>query len=284
MTSWGASPLRYPGGKAKLAPFLANTIRGSQIDVVCEPFAGGAGASLRLLIDEYVDAIVLNDIEPGIAAFWRAVFASPNELAEQIEHAETSIDEWHRQHEIAIAKAAGDDLSLGFATFYLNRTNRSGILRGRPIGGLDQNGAWKIDARFNRNDLAGRVRRLGLYANRVTVLQEDGLEVVRRHLGVGTLVYADPPYLLRGSRLYLNAMSWEDHSGLASVLGDSDAPWMVTYDRDPRVLELYPNHHRAEFGLTHSAGLAHAGREYAVFSHSMSLPDLGRLGRDASWC
>jgi DNA adenine methylase len=284
MTSWGASPLRYPGGKAKLAPFLAGAIRGRPIEVVCEPFAGGAGASLRLLLDEYVQAIVLNDIEPGIAAFWRAVFASPSELAELIERAETSIDEWHRQHEIAFAKAAGDDISLGFATFYLNRTNRSGILRGRPIGGLNQTGEWKIDARFNREELARRVRRLGLYANRVTVLQEDGAEVVRRHLGSETLVYADPPYLVRGGRLYLNAMSWEDHSGLASVLRGSDAPWIVTYDRDPRVLELYPDRARAEFGLTHSARQSHAGREFAIFSPAIVQPDLARLGKGASWC
>jgi DNA adenine methylase len=284
VTSWGASPLRYPGGKAKLAPFLAAAIRGRKIAVACEPFAGGAGASLRLLLDEYVEAIVLNDIEPGIAAFWRAVFASPGEMAELIEHAAPSIDEWHCQHEIATAKARGDDLALGFATFYLNRTNRSGILRGRPIGGLDQTGGWKIDARFNREELARRVRRLGLYANRVTVLEEDGADVVRRHLAADTLVYADPPYLLRGGRLYLNAMSWEDHAGLASVLHGSDAPWIVTYDCDPRVLELYPDHDRAEFGLTHSAGQAHAGREYAIFSPALARPDLALLGQDAAWC
>jgi DNA adenine methylase len=284
VTTWGASPLRYPGGKAELAPFLAGAVRGSPIDVICEPFAGGAGASLRLLLDEYVDAIVLNDIEPGIAAFWRAVFNCPNDLAERIESTETTIDEWHRQHEIATTKGAVDNFALGFATFYLNRTNRSGILRGRPIGGLGQNGPWKIDARFNRTELARRVRRLGLYRNRVTVLEEDGAEVVRRHLGTRTLVYADPPYLVRGGRLYLNAMSWEDHSGLAAVLRQSEAPWVVTYDRDPRVVELYPNHRRAEFGLTHSAGPARTGREYAVFSTSVSITDLAKLGQDAYWC
>lgn len=284
MTSWGASPLRYPGGKAKLAPFLADAIHGRRIGVACEPFAGGAGASLRLLLDEYVEAIVLNDIEPGIAAFWRAVFTSPAELAELIEHAETSVDEWHRQHEIATSPARGDDVTLGFATFYLNRTNRSGILRGRPIGGLDQTGAWKIDARFNREALARRVRRLGLYANRVTVLEEDGLDVVRRHLADDTLIYADPPYLVRGGRLYLNAMSWADHSDLAAELCESDKPWIVTYDRDPRVLELYPDHRRAEFGLTHSAGPAHGGREYAIFSPAIARPDIARLGQGAQWC
>lgn len=284
MTSWGASPLRYPGGKAKIAPFIAGAIRGRRIATVVEPFAGGAGASLRLLLDEYVEEIILNDIEPGIAAFWRAVVASPHELAEMIEKAETSIDEWHRQHEIAIGKSAGDDVALGFATFYLNRTNRSGILRGRPIGGLDQTGAWKIDARFNREELARRVRRLGLYANRITVLEEDGVAIVRRHLAPDALVYADPPYLEAGGRLYLNAMSWDDHSALAGALRASDAPWIVTYDRDPRVLELYPDHRRAEFGLTHSAGPAHAGREYAIFSPAIGRPELGRLGQGAAWC
>lgn len=252
--------------------------------MACEPFAGGAGASLRLLLDEHVEEIVINDIEPGIAAFWRAVFASPGDLANLIERSEVTVDEWHRQHEIGRTRAPGDDLSLGFATFYLNRTNRSGILRGRPIGGLDQTGSWKIDARFNRTDLARRVRRLGLYANRVTVLEEDGVNVVRRYLADDTLVYADPPYLLRGGRLYLNAMSWADHSTLAAELSPSEAPWIVTYDRDPRVQELYPAHRRAEFGLTHSAGPAHVGREYAIFSPAITPPDLRQLGKDARWC
>ncbi len=183
-----------------------------------------------------------------------------------------------------IAKAAGDDIALGFATFYLNRTNHSGILRGRPIGGLDQTGAWKIDARFNREELARRVRRLGLYANRVTVLEEDGVAVVRRHLAPDALVYADPPYLERSGHLYLNAMSWDDHSQLAAALRASHAPWIVTYDCDPRVLELYPDHPRAEFGLTHSAGPAHAGREYAIFSPAIGRPELARLGQKAAWC
>ena len=284
MTSWGASPLRYPGGKAKLAPFLASTIRGGGVDMVCEPFAGGAGASLRLLLDEYVEEIILNDIEPGVAAFWRAVFSNPSELADRIDHATVSVDEWHRQHEITRSSEPLSDVELGFATFYLNRTNRSGILRGRPIGGLAQTGPWKIDARFNREELARRVRRLGLYANRVTVLQEDGVDVVKRHLADNILLYADPPYLVRGGRLYLNTMTWEDHKRLAFELHKSDTPWMVTYDRDPRVLELYPEDLRAEFGLTHSARSAHAAREYAIFSRAISDPDLSWLGRRASWC
>jgi DNA adenine methylase len=284
VTSWGSSPLRYPGGKAKLAPFMASAIRNRGISTVVEPFAGGAGAALRLLLDEHVEDVVLSDIEPGIAAFWRAVFASPDELARLIETSETTLDEWHRQHELTRSPKGLNDLTFGFATFYLNRTNRSGILRGRPIGGLAQTGAWKIDARFNREELARRVRRLGLYANRVTVLEEHGVDVVRRHLAADALVYADPPYLERGGRLYLNVMSWEDHAALAGILRGSDAPWMVTYDRDPRVVELYQGQARAEFGLTHSAGPAHAGREYAIFSSALTEIDLTRLGQDAAWC
>jgi DNA adenine methylase len=250
---------------------------------MCEPFAGGAGAALRLLLDEYVEEIILNDLEPGVAAFWRATFRHTEELASLIETADVSIDEWHQQRAVAL-DGKGDDLALGYATFYMNRTNRSGILGARPIGGLSQNGSWKIDARFNRQQLASRVRRLGSYRNRVTILEEDGVDVARRSLAPEVLIYADPPYLVRGSGLYLNAMVWADHEALAKVLRSSEMPWIVTYDHDPRIVQLYPETARAEYGWAHTAAIAHAGHEYALFSDGLRHADLELLGHGARWC
>jgi len=227
---------------------------------------------------------VLNDLDAGVAAFWRSVFTATNDLARMIEKAEVTVEAWHRHHATYAARAEErDNLRLGFATFFLNRTNRSGILNARPIGGLQQTGAWKIDARFNRTNLAWRIRELGNYRNRVTILEEDGIQLVARFLDQQHFVYADPPYLQRGSDLYLNALTWEDHQRLAKALRSARSRWMVTYDDDPRVHELYPTQRRAAFSIAHTAAEPYVGRELAVFGNAVDLDGLVGLGRHAEY-
>jgi DNA adenine methylase len=248
-----------------------------------EPFAGGAGVGLSLLYNEYVDEIVLNDLDEGVAAFWRAVFEYPDELTSLVRSCRPSVDEWHVQHNRYMTKA-GSDLELGFATFFLNRTNRSGILDGRPIGGFDQSGKWGIDARFNREELAARIQRIARYATRVTVCEEDGIALARRCLkDRQTFIYADPPYLNKSDDLYLNALTWDDHFRLAGFLRQGDC-WFLTYDDDPRVPGvLYEGHRCAVFDIAHTAAVQHIDREYAVFADDLSVTSLEGLGRNATY-
>jgi DNA adenine methylase len=285
VTSHEISPLRYPGGKGGLAPFLGRLLEAqpAKCEVYVEPFAGGAGAALRLLLDEFVDEVVLNDLDAGVAAFWRCVFQQTEDLAGLIEAATITVDEWHKQQEVYESRLTShDELTLAFATFFLNRTNRSGILGARPIGGLGQTVDWKIDARFNKPALARRIRTLGNYRNRVTVSEEDGVQFVGRFLDRRSFVYADPPYLVRGSDLYLDTLTWPDHQRLAALLCGSMARWMVTYDHDPRVHSLYPRHRRVSFSIAHTAATPHVGREMAVFADTVRVDDFLGLGRNAT--
>ncbi len=277
------SPLRYPGGKGTLAPFLGRLITSQPVRPITyvEPFAGGAGAALRLLYDEYIDHVVLNDLDPGIAALWRVVFRRTAELEQLIRRCRVTVAEWRRQRAIYTNSEGRGDLELGFATLFLNRTNRSGILSARPIGGLKQTGAWKIDARFDRKALIDRVRMLGRYRNRVTILQEDGVGMVGSFLTARqkTFAYVDPPYLTQGSELYLDTLKWPDHQRLARVLQRGRGSWLVTYDLDERVLsELYPGRRCAAFDIAHTAAVQHVGSEYAVFADSIHLDALEGLG------
>lgn len=248
-----------------------------------EPFAGGAGVALGLLFNEYVDEVVLNDLDEGVAAFWRAVFGHTDEFVELVLSCRPSIDEWHIQHE-RYARKSGGDVELGFATFFLNRTNRSGILSARPIGGLDQKGAWGIDARFDGERLTARIRAISRYASRVTVCEEDGIELTRRYLDdPQSFIYADPPYLAKAEELYLNALTWDDHVRLADYLG-SGSGWFLTYDFDRRVpAKLYSQLRCASFEIAHTAAVQHVGREYAVFADDLVLPPLDGLGRRAKF-
>ncbi len=274
------SPLRYPGGKGRLAKYVGALLESQfpRPSRYVEPFAGGAGVGLRLLVDEYVDEIVINDLNPGIAAFWRAVFDRPEDFLTKLNECDVTIDEWKKQRQVYLSQPT-DDVVLGFALFFLNRTNRSGILDARPIGGYDQSGRWKIDARFDREGLESRLKALSAYGSRVTVSEADGIDLISEHLGEPeSFIYADPPYLGKGDHLYLDTLDWEDHVRLARLLRQGGS-WFLTYDADPRITDdLYSDLRCAEFTMSHSAAVQHQGYEYAVFAPSLNVTTLEGLG------
>lgn len=281
------SPLRYPGGKARLAPYLASLLRQQRPrpTAYAEPFAGGAGAALRLLVDEHVDTIHINDLNPGISAFWRAVTTQPAQFEERVREADVTIDAWHEAVATYTAPADHDDLDLGFATFLLNRCNRSGILDARPIGGLDQTGTWKIDARYNPDALAQRIRLIGQYSARIRVTQLDARDFITRleqaDHAERTFMYVDPPYLGQGEHLYMDSLTIDDHRDLAQRLRDTPLKWFLTYDADPRITdELYAGLRCKEFDIAHTAQRQHVGTEYAVYSDTSAVSGerLMRLG------
>lgn len=273
-----ASPLRYPGGKGSLYSRLRSLVRESELAgcTYVEPYAGGAGAGLALLVTGQVDRVVINDLDPAIYAFWSMLASDPDRLIERIESVELSVAEWKRQRDAYRECDRTDVNVLGFATFYLNRTNHSGVLNAGPIGGLDQSGAYKIDARFNRQELMERVRVLGLYADRITVTSLDGIKTIRKYSKMkNTFIYADPPYFEKAGSLYLNAFSEHDHERLARVLNDRAlGSWLLTYDDVPRVHELYSDRRRRTFKLHYSAHRVTKATEIAVLSDGLAdIPD-----------
>ncbi|MFE9836011.1 DNA adenine methylase [Streptomyces sp. NPDC005551] len=273
------SPLRYPGGKARLAPYIAHLLsrQRPRPRSYAEAFAGGAGAALRLLTENEVEHIYLNDLDPGVAALWRCIFLDPDALTQSVKSAEVTIDAWHRHAEIYNNPSDRTDIELGFSTFFLNRCNRSGILRARPIGGLDQTGNWKIDARFNRDSLVERIEYLAKFRDRVTISQMDARSFIR-HLEPQSddiLMYVDPPYIVQGDRLYLDSLTSGDHEELADILRDTKLRWLLTYDANKRITnELYKGFRCVEFDILHTAQMQRTGVEYAIFGDRLILPEV----------
>lgn len=271
------SPLRYPGGKSALYSRLRRIIRdmGMAGCTYVEPYAGGAGAGLSLLVTGQVKRVVINDLDPAIYAFWATLQAEPNLLIERIHKVSLDVAEWRRQREIYVAMDTTDLSRLGFATFYLNRTNRSGVLNGGPIGGLDQTGNYKIDARFNRDGLAERIRILSLYSDNIVATSRDGIETITEYAAEeDTFIYADPPYFEKAGSLYLNAFTADNHAELARVLNNlADSPWLLTYDKARQVAELYAERRRREFELHYSAHRVGKATEVAVLSDI--VPEIG---------
>jgi DNA adenine methylase len=269
------SPLRYPGGKGSLYSKLKLLVRANNLSqgTYVEPYAGGAGAALALLVTGQVQKIVINDLDPAVHAFWASLVSEPDRFSERVQRADLTVREWSRQKEIYLG-GASDLFELGFATFYLNRTNRSGVLNGGPIGGMDQTGNYKIDARFNKDALAERMRVIGLHAHRISVTNDDGMKVIRKYARrPNSFIYADPPYFDKAGSLYLNSFGTNDHAKLAECLnGYADTRWVLTYDNVPQVHSLYSDRRSALFSLNYSAHRVVKAQEIMVFSDELTVP------------
>lgn len=272
------SPLRYPGGKGKLAPFMGLMINKMNIQngTYIEPFAGGAGVALMLLMEGYVDNIVINDYDKAIYSVWRAIVSEPENLVDRILHTPVDIEEWKKQKEIYVGQNSKYSLDLAFATFFLNRTNRSGILKGGPIGGIEQTGNYGIDARYNAEKLVERIRAIAKHKKHIKVYNKEIVSFIEHVLpsyGQNTLTYFDPPYFKKGPELYKNFFDKEDHAKIARlILSGVPGNWIITYDDTPEIIELYKQQCIRRYDLNYSAANTGKSSEVIVFNDDKFCP------------
>lgn len=274
------SPLRYPGGKSKLANFVKLLFRANNLmdGEYAEPYAGGASVALALVLGEYASVVHINDLDRSIFSFWNAVLNDTEELCRRISQRRVSIAEWRRQRAIQDESATADSLDLAFSTFFLNRTNRSGIIAsGGIIGGENQNGEWGIDARYNKSVLIKRIERIARYRERISVTQYDAsdfLQEVVNELPARSLTYLDPPYFVKGQRLYANYYRPEDHAAIAGRLAATDRRWIVSYDNVPEIRALYTDYNTTSYALRYSAAARYEGTEIMIYSPGLIAPDV----------
>jgi|SRR5690348_9513135 DNA adenine methylase len=272
------TPLRYPGGKGKLASYVANVIRLNDLvgGTYVEPYAGGAGVALELLLTGVVRRIHINDLNPSVHAFWEAVLFDTDRLCSRIRQARVSMTTWRIQRDILAAEDP-DPLDLAFATFFLNRTNRSGILEAGVIGGQNQDGLYKIDARFNKSNLIDRIESIALQKSRIRLYNEDAERLVRRlapSLGTKCLLYFDPPYFVKGQDLYLNHYQPKDHMHIQRTIAalPKHLYWMVSYDNHPEIAKLYRKFDQLTYSLNYTAQMRYRGSEIIMFSKNLTPP------------
>lgn len=271
------TPLRYPGGKSSLSGLLSALIDNcapvSQTYV--EPYAGGAGAGLNLLFNGCIEDIVINDLDPAIFCFWKSVTENNARFLERLSEIDISIEEWYKQRDIYRKHDLRKKFDLGFATFFLNRCNRSGIIKGGVIGGYKQDGLYKLDARFNRGKLISKIRKIGQYADRITVLKLDGKCVFEKYgSDARSLIYLDPPYVQQGMSLYMNAFENKDHISLANMVTKSSyraSNWIVTYDCSELISskKCYGDLNIYKYALRYSAQQKRNECEYLICSDSL---------------
>lgn len=283
------SPLRYPGGKGILSKFLQDFIELNELSGCnyYEPFAGGAGAALALLNEGVVSEIRLNDADYRVYSLWRSILNETDRFMERIREVPLDIDEWKKQREICAKPSKYKLFDVGFAAFYMNRCNRSGVLTGAgPIGGYQQTGSWRLDVRFNRETLATRVLKLGELREQIRVHNEDAVTFLKRELPSGrgrrnVFVYLDPPYVNKGQRLYLNAYEAEDHKRLSQyVLAQKTLPWVMSYDDSKLVRELYKSCACYNLPIRYSLQDKRDASELVICPPELSKPKFCRISAE----
>ncbi len=278
------SPLRYPGGKQRLAPFIAEIMAESNLvgGEYAEPFAGGAGVAIELLLNGTASRVHLNDKSLPVYCFWRSILTKTAEFCTRISRASMTLKEWRRQKEILRHPHDHIQLDIGFSLFYLNRCNRSGIPTGGMIGGVDQTGNWKMDARFPRNELIRRIELIAEKRKFISVKNWDAEQFIKQYipkLPRKTLVYCDPPYFHKSERLYLNRYTPEDHARLARTIQKHiKRPWLVSYDSVPQIVEHYSERRSFTYDLQYNAARAYKGTEIFFFSDSVRVPETSAVG------
>lgn len=265
------SPLRYPGGKDKTYNYIKHLVNINNISTYIEPFAGGAAVALRLLINQDVRKIIINDYDRGIYALWNIIVTQSERLIQLIQDTPIDMNQWYIQRELQKQKDSIDELSLAFSTLFLNRTNRSGIIKAGVIGGKNQDKTDKLDCRFNKETIIKRIRLIASYSDQIKVCNYDAKDFIEEEIKKTrySLTFFDPPYYDRGPDLYTNFYSHEDHVELARIIQTKmrNRYWILTYDIANQIEELYHKHLHTKYYLNYSIATPTKGQEFMFFSN-----------------
>lgn len=280
------SVLRYPGGKTQLSEFVNHLININNIinPIYCEPFSGGSGVSMELLLSNRVKSIILNDYDPAIYSVWYAILHESDRLINDIQTISITMEEWFKQKEIYEKLKSNQEYSyqLGFATLFLNRTNRAGIIMGGPIGGYKQESNYKLDCRFNRANICKKISTIALQKHRIQLYNYDATDLIHIVLqqcnAQELFIFFDPPYYKQGNKLYKNAFTHNEHVMLYQAIREMDNyHWITTYDHCDEIAHIYNDLPAYTYTLQYSAQTARKEREYLFASPITQLESFDKV-------
>lgn len=182
------SPLKWVGGKAKLAPHLAGSIA-AELDAsggdYIEPFLGGASVALAL----GPRPMILADANEELINFWQTIRENPSFWPVfQTMMADPSSEAYYEMRAADVSTWTSCHRAARF--LYLNRLARSGIWRENKSGGMNVPYAKEVKL---PKDLKARLRSAAKTLGEAKIVREDFRKVIRA-AGPGDVIYADPPY------------------------------------------------------------------------------------------
>lgn len=270
------TPIRYPGGKTKLYPQIRAIMRDNDL-LGCsyaELFAGGAGLAIKLLLKGDVSSIIINDYDTAVYCMWDTIVNHSEELCCFVDSVALDIDTWKSKREIYRHPKGVDSVELGKAAFYLNRTNVSGILSGGVIGGINQTGNYKMNVRFNRENLKRKIKTISEHKKNIEVTNLDAEDFIEERLDDSNLLaYLDPPYVKKGPGLYRSSFNEAKHKSLAKKLSMAGCKWIVTYDADDLIDTLYKDYRCGYLEINYSANIRAVGKEKIILCPSLNWPE-----------
>jgi DNA adenine methylase len=282
------SPLRYPGSKQKLVPYLVELLHHNdvQIDTLVEPFVGGGSVFLHLLMNGLAKNVIIADKDPLIASFWSVVFSEPEALVSYVRRARVTLKSFYRYKRVLKHPGGFGQDQQARACLFLNRTSFSGLLTQKvgPLGGKNQNSPYSIDCRFIRQTLVTRIRALSKFADRVTVLNWDWRKTIsyteellaENGSHKSLFLYLDPPFYRKASDLYPICFQEQDHRDLHGVLRDLPHNWVLSYDNADEIRELYldGNHQDVNIEMPYSLNSHAQRREKELLITPLKLPPI----------
>lgn len=219
--------------------------------------------------------LVLNDANPFIAEFWGAAINNTKALTKDINKVRVNLESWHKYKAIFEDGVDSTDLEKALSVFFLNRTNRSGILHAGPIGGQAQVGEYLIDCRFNKANLIQRIENVGKLKRKIIVKNEDVSSLVFKLERNNFFIYADPPYVKEGKNIYKKfCFNEHQHITFANAIKHQKNPWLISYDDDPLVHELYAKSGINVIELSYVMNKPKVGRELLIASSNLNMPIL----------
>lgn len=268
------SPLRYPGGKNKTFDYIQHLVKINKIKLYIEPFAGGAAVAIKLLLNNDVNKIIINDFDKSIYSLWSSILNNTQELIEMIRNTPINMEEWYKQKDIQLRKDDVSELQLAFSTLFLNRTNRSGIIKAGVIGGKNQDGLYKLDCRFNKVKIIEKIESISRQKHRIQIFNLDAKDFISKVIKGKhkSLTFFDPPYYDKGPELYTNFYDHEDHVELANAIKNEmrNKHWILTYDIVSQIEELYSSNLKKKYYLNYSIAKPSKGQELIFFSKNIN--------------
>ena len=282
------SPFRYPGGKTQLYDFVAALIQVNQpVQTYIEPFAGGAGIPLKLIKNNIVDNIWINDFDPSIYSVWYHILNSPDQLIlklkelpfsykNRINDIDLLISFWKRQKDIYLTEKDNPiSFNGAFATLFLNRTTRSGIINSGPIGVFHQKGRTKLYDRLNIDTLVKKIEFISSNKNRIKLTNLDALNLLNniKEYKDNSFIFLDPPYYNQGKNLYFSSLNNDGHEQLSKeIIALTDYKWILTYDNTKPILDFYaPINQKYLYSLKYTANNQNRGKRQELFFSSPQI-------------